>query len=114
MKPLVYVAGPYSKPDPVENTRRAVAIGSYLLDTGLVVPYVPHLSMFWHYLTPRPYSDWLALDLDMIAHCQALLRLPGDSPGADAEVDLAMKLNLPIFHEVTDLVGWVGRRQVAA
>jgi len=97
MKPLVYVAGPYTEPDPVENTRAAFDAGSRLLDTALVVAYVPHMSMFWHFLHPRPYADWLELDLEIVDRCDALLRLPGKSPGADREVERAQRRGIPVF-----------------
>lgn len=110
MKPMVYIAGPYTDPDPVENTKRAIEIGTFLMDTWLVTPYVPHLSMFWHLVTPRPWEDWIALDLDVIDHCDAVLRLPGKSKGAELEVAHAVKLMLPVFHEPVDVLAWAQRQ----
>lgn len=42
MKPLVYVAGPITIPEPMANTHRAIKVAPELLDSGLVVPFVPH------------------------------------------------------------------------
>lgn len=95
MKPLVYVAGPYTSPDPVENTHRAIKVGTALLDAGVVVPYVPHLSLLWHLVTPRPYETWLAVDLDVIDHCALVARLHGPSSGADGEVRYAHERAVP-------------------
>ena len=39
---------------------------------------------------------------DMILHCQALLRLPGESPGADREVQFARDNGVPVLYEVQD------------
>ena len=40
MNPLVYIAGPYTKPDPVKNTHRMIQIADRLMDLG-VVPGTP-------------------------------------------------------------------------
>lgn len=109
MKPLVYVAGPYTKPDPAQNSAHAIRRCTELLDSGLVLPYCPHLSILWDMLTPRPYETWLGLDLDIIEHCQALYRIRGESSGADREVARARELGLPVFHTVGHVYGWAKR-----
>ena len=117
MKPLVYVAAPYSKPDPVENTHRAIKAGLALYDSGLVVPLIPHLSLAAHLVEPRPVDYWYALDIDQLAHCDALLRLPGASTGADREVYFASsihrfscgKVDIPVFYEANAVLDWAGR-----
>src|SRR5258705_9522024 len=86
----IYVAGPYSLGDPVVNTRRAISIGSALLGRGFV-PFVPHLSLFWHLCEPQDYETWLAYDFEWLKACDGLLRLDGESAGADREVALALK-----------------------
>ncbi len=103
LPPLVYLAGPYTKPDPVENTHRMLHLADALLDLG-VVPFVPHLSMFWHLLCPRPYGEWLAYDLHLMLRCDAVLRVPGESCGADGEVRVAHRLGIPVlFAETSDV-----------
>jgi len=106
-RPLVYIAGPYALPDPVENTHRTVKAANVLHDTGLVVCHVPHLTMLWHTITPLPPEHWYAYDLAILARCDALLRLPGDSTGADKEVTFAQENNIPVFHLASDLLAWV-------
>lgn len=96
-KPLVYVAGPYSS-DPPHNTRRAIAVGTRLIQEGVVAPIIPHLTMLWDMLTPMPYDEWLAYDRDVLVRCDAVLRLPGESSGADTEVALADELGIPVFY----------------
>lgn len=92
----VYIAGPYTQGDPVKNTRKALGVADYLQSLGFV-PFVPHLSHFWHFLTPKPYETWMEWDLAWLAKCDALVRLPGLSPGADREVDRARELGIPVF-----------------
>src|ERR1051326_7805964 len=74
----VYVAGPYSA-DPVLGTREAIHAADRLLTMGHS-PYVPHLSLFWHLVCPRPYEDWLTLALAWVERCDCVLRLPRPSP----------------------------------
>lgn len=100
----IYVAGPYSGGDVVQNVRKAVSVSVELRDRGLV-PICPHLSMFAHYLCPRGYEFWLEWDLTWLERCDALLRLPGDSPGADREIERAVELGLPVYFGVEALIG---------
>jgi hypothetical protein len=102
---LVYIAGPYTKPDPCVNTRSAILVGDDLWREGLV-PFVPHLTHFWHTVSPKPYWDWLAYDLHWLRVCHALLRLPGESNGADKEVMEAKRLGIPVFWTLQDVVTW--------
>lgn len=48
-------------------------------------------------VAPRSYEEWLAYDLDVLAHCHGLVRLHGESPGADSEVRTAVEAGLPVF-----------------
>lgn len=93
---LLYVAGPYSS-DPVVCTRVALMTATAIYERTEFVPVVPHLSHFWHLLTPLPYEDWLAIDFALLERCHAITRLPGDSPGADREVARALQLELPMI-----------------
>lgn len=77
-----------------------------LYDTGLVVPLVPHLTLVWHLVVPRPIEFWYAYDLKLLGRCDAVLRLPGDSTGADAEELRARELGLPIFSGQAALLEW--------
>lgn len=101
----VYVAGPYSKGDVAVNVREAIRVGDVLHTLGFV-PYIPHFTHFWHMLFPKPYEQWLEYDNHWIPCCDALLRIPGDSGGADKEADLARSLGIPVFFTVEDLIRW--------
>ena len=98
------MAGPYSHPDPVENTHRAIGVANGLLD--VCSPLVPHLTLLWHAVTTKPYSEWLALDLDHVAICDAIYRFSGESPGADGEVEFAYSIGKPVFHSEGALREW--------
>ena len=103
LRPLVYVAGPITSPSPMVNTHRGLRVASVLLDSGVCVPMVPHLSTFWDIVKPRDYETWMRYDLDMIEHCHALVRLDGVSAGADREVVHAQSIGLPVFPVVNTM-----------
>lgn len=95
-RPLLYVAGPFSA-DPVISTRIALVTATAIYERTEFVPVVPHLTFFWHLVTPMPYESWLDIDLTVLERCHAITRLPGESPGADREVAHALKLGLPLL-----------------
>lgn len=98
------MAGPYSKGDTALNVRRAIEAGHLLMEAGHT-PFIPHLTHFWHLLFPRPYEEWLAYDNQWVTLCHGLLRLKGESNGADKEVALATKNKMPVFFETSILAG---------
>lgn len=98
----VYVAGPYTQGNTVENTRAAVTAAERLWKLGYA-PFVPHLSMLWEVLFSHDHQDWLDLDAEWVKVCHALLRLAGPSKGADKEVELAEGLGIPVFYSVEEL-----------
>ena len=100
----VYVAGPYTNPDPVINTRNAIEAGNLLVQLGYA-PYIPHLTLFWHLVFPHGVDFWYDFDLHWLRKCDALLRLPGESSGADKEEALAEELGIPVFYSVESLQG---------
>ena len=102
----IYVAGPYSKPDPTHNVHVAVTLGQLLLDRGYV-PFVPHVTHLWQLISPNDYETWMDWDFEWLRTCDAVLRLAGDSPGADREVALANSLGIPVFHKVGDLTSTI-------
>ena len=108
MPKLVYIAGPYTTPDPVENTHRTAHFATALFKqhNGHWIPLVPHLTMLWHAITPMPYESWLEIDLVHMSACQAVIRLTGASSGADKELAHAQKIGIPTLELVNaDLRG---------
>ncbi len=101
----VYIAGPLTRGDQGANAHRAMEVWDLLWRMGFA-PYCPHWSLLQNLLAPRPYAEWMEHCLVWVGHCQALLRLPGESPGADDEVSEAERLNIPVFYELEDLITW--------
>jgi hypothetical protein len=102
---MVYLAGPYSNPDPVENMHKAIKLADSLLD--VCVPFIPHLTGTWHMVSPKPYPEWLALDLEYMYRCDIVFRFPGASSGADAEVAEAWLRGIPVVYTEEQLRGHI-------
>jgi len=96
------VAGPYTKPDPIKNVHKAIDVANLLMDMGHV-PFVPHMSHFFHILHERPWEYWLQQDLEWLPVCDALLRIPGESRGADLEVAEALRRGIPVYRSLDEL-----------
>jgi hypothetical protein len=106
MRPMVYVAGPYSLGDPVVNTRNAMDAWMVLIDAGFT-PVCPHVSLFMHLVYPHEPDFWYEYDLRLLERCDAMLRLSGESPGADGEERFAEMNGIPVFHgEAHDFAEW--------
>ena len=103
-KKTVYIAGPYTKGDVTVNVRNAIMVGDTLAHEGLI-PYIPHLTHFWHILHPKPREFWLELDNYFLRFCDCLFRMQGESIGASNEVALAKALGIPVFYDLGELIG---------
>jgi len=94
--PLIYIAAVYTQPDPVQNTHAVIRIADALLDAGFI-PLIPHLTLAWHLVSPKPYATWLDYDRHLLARCDVLLRVPGYSHGATLECTFADELAVPVI-----------------
>lgn len=98
----VYVAGPISKGDQHLNCRNGIEACDKLLMKGFI-PFCPFLTGFWHTIFPHHYEVWMEYDFEWLKACECVLRLPGESSGADREVKLAESIGLPVFHSIEAL-----------
>ncbi len=116
----VYIAGPISKGDMLHNVRQADEAFIALLRAGFA-PFCPHWSVY-HGSAHRQgresivsaladalpnnttHADWMGADLPWVRVAEAVLRLPGESIGADLEVAEAVKAGIPVFADVAELV----------
>ena len=98
----IYIASPYSNGDQVLNVRAQIEAADKLLEMGHS-PFIPCLSHFWHFVSPKSYEEWLKIDLDWLEVCDAILRLPGESNGADKEVIHAYSRGLSIYYDIKDV-----------
>jgi len=98
----VYIAGPYTHPDPVVNTHNAIMAGDEVARLGHI-PFIPHLNIQWHIVCPHDSDFWCEYDLKWLELCDVLLRLPGKSYGADLEVQYARKRNIRVIYDISEL-----------
>lgn len=129
MKKRVYIAGPITKGPLDHNINQATAAFVALAKAGLA-PHCPHWSCYsgnarWETLTTDDggqyeaviaeagvtpneltHADWYGLDLAWVAVADAVLRLPGESRGADLETAEAAARGIPVFHSVEDVTAW--------
>lgn len=113
MKPVVYIASPYSKGDQVRNSEFQFKVMHQMLDDGLAIPFPPLFAHYAHVYHYRPYRDWVNYDNAMIdsGMFDCCLRLNVDdgdyhiseSSGADAEVERFTRLGLPVFYSLQAL-----------
>lgn len=121
-RPRVYIAGPITRGNLAANVNRATAAFVALAKAGFA-PFCPHWSVYSKPCEPSGESecectgtrdgngemghgDWIGVDLPWVSCADALLRLPGDSLGADAEVSCAILSGVPIFFSVEDVIRW--------
>ena len=98
--PLIYIAAPYTHDDPVANTHAVIRIADALLAAGFT-PLIPHLTLAWQLVSPKPYDTWLDYDCKLLSRCDAVLRVPGYSPGATRETTFADRQNIPVIRPWT-------------
>jgi hypothetical protein len=114
----VYVAGPYSAPTEagvLNNVDIAIATGDRVASLGLgLTPFIPHLNFIWNQRHPHPYRFWMEYCFSWLKRCDALLRIPGSSPGSEEEVVLATKLGIPVFYSIEELIEAVEAQGVVA
>lgn len=88
---LIYLSGPITKPDPNANANAAIRIADALVEAGFT-PIVPQLSVLWQTVQPHDWQWWIDYDLRIVESCDLIVRIPGESRGADFEMSHAYKL----------------------
>lgn len=102
-KPKVYIASPYtSSGNQARNVGISIDVFIKLLDAGFT-PFSPLLVHFIEIQYERDYDVWLQYGLEWMKICDCVLRLPGESKGADAEVKMAGELGIPVFDSIEEL-----------
>jgi len=98
----IYVAGPLTDcgQDAIDA---AIDAAQTLRELGHY-PFVPHVHTGWDERHPASWDTWMDWCLCWLSRCDALLRLPGASPGADREVEYASyDLRIPVYHSLKDV-----------
>lgn len=131
----VYIAGPISKCDLANNVNQATRAFIELAKAGLA-PWCPQWSVYARddalrvdrrneqpqrivcYGSAQPndltHADWLAVDIPWLLAADAVLRLPGESVGADREVREATARGIPVFQTVEAVIWWAFPDRITA
>ena len=107
-KKLIYIAGPITLGPIEENVRKPIEIADGIIERGHGV-IVPQLTIFWQFISPHTWQEWIDMDDVIIRKCDALYRMPGESKGADHEVELAREIRIPVFTNEDALHEWLDR-----
>lgn len=94
----VYIAGPYTNGDCAANTGDAIRVFGRLAEMG-VCPICPHTSMLIQMIAPQRWERWIDFGLEMVRRSDCVLRMAGESRGADIEVSEALALGIPVFRD---------------
>ena len=98
----VYLSGPISQGNRAENLRQADEAFMRLRELGYAV-----LNPMWSARMPGafdiPHARWIENDLAWVECADAVLRLPGESVGAEIECDHARRWGIPVYDSIADL-----------
>jgi len=101
---LIYIAGPLGASSKnygkiIENITRAVKVSDVIFSLGHEC-FIPHLMWFSHELIGWPVDEIKAMEyrLKLVKRSDALIRLPGESNGADKEVAEIAGQNKPLIY----------------
>lgn len=100
---VVYISSPYSTGDQAVNVKKQIDATSILIDEGFC-PVTPLLTHFVHMCHPKSYEEWMAIDMELVKRSDCVLRLPGESKGADREVGLARSLGIPVYYDIVSII----------
>ncbi len=109
---MIYLASPYSHPEPAVRQWRyeaACQATAELLRRGhVVVSPIVHSHALVRFGLPGDWEFWQRCDAALLCRCQRLfvLTLEGwrESRGVQAEIDLAIDLDLPIDYLAPEMV----------
>jgi hypothetical protein len=104
MTELVYIAGPYTKGVWEYNLRNVIEAAEQVYNAGHV-PFIPHtMTTLWALLYPKQKDAWLEIDLRVLEECDSLIRLDGDSEGAEVEVDFAQEHGITVYESIDEFL----------
>jgi hypothetical protein len=98
----VFISSPYTLGDVAVNVKNQIDMANILMDLGFS-PYAPLYNHFQHMAHPRSYEEWMEHTLCWVEASDCILRLDGESEGADREVLRASELGMPVFYSLKEL-----------
>lgn len=103
-RPVIYISGPLSAEGKwLSNIHDAAQVAATLIEEGFA-PITPHLLALGQMINPvaddHDYETWMSVDCSLIDVCDAVVRMPGISKGADIEVAHALDKGIPVFYDL--------------
>ena len=92
----IYISGPITKGNRNLSFYQASEAHLRLIATNDYSIFNPMLSMAMMANNELTWEQWLANDESFIEVCDMVLRLPGESIGADREVKFAESIGIPV------------------
>jgi len=115
---LILIAGPYRSgtnddPEKMAANLKVLEAPSHALFAAGHVPMIGEWVALpiWHAAGGRHVGDALYEEIfhpvagRLLALCDAVLRLPGASKGADNDVRIATERGIPVYHRLEDVPG---------
>jgi hypothetical protein len=87
----------------LHSIREAIITANKLVELGYA-PFCPQLTVLAELIHPVPYESWLGSDFEWVEVCDVLLRLPGESKGADREVEHAKSKSIPVAYSIEEVL----------
>lgn len=92
----VFISSPYTLGDCAANVRAQHDAFAALLELGHA-PFAPLLSHYQQLIHPVSWEEWIKWDFVWLEQCDVVLRLPGESRGAELECAKAKELFIPVI-----------------
>ena len=102
---IIYISGPISKGSWQGNYEQAEIAMRELIERGYS-PINPMMTMKMDDAEDITHATWMAIDLPQVRVSAAVLRLPGESIGADTETSHASLYGIPVFFSIDELDQW--------
>lgn len=100
---VVYIASPYTVGNQAENVRAQIDAAEELMNHN-IASISPLLSHFHHLVYPHTWQEWMDHSISLLSNCNALIRLPGESKGADIEVEHARQMGIMVYFSVEEFL----------
>ena len=103
MRVTVYISGPITLGDWEHNLKQSLDAQRTLIDAGFA-PMNPMLTGLIPWANEVSHEAWIDVDLPWVHNADCVLRLDGESAGADEEVSWALTVGIPVFYSIADLI----------
>lgn len=109
---LILIAGPYRSGTDGDPARIAQNL-ERLESAAAPIHRLGHIPMIGEWVALPVLRGWSETEADgdvmydtawrLLQHCDAVLRLPGDSVGADMDIKIARERGLPVYRSVDEI-----------